>query len=197
MDHASSEEIERCREYFKLSNMDVFEVIDKAIDVAAHDFPDQLRFLRYRIAQRLFSGTLKSSWNFEALAPPLEISDENSVISPVKDQNHHDASNPKDGGKFEERPRLVVRIKIKRSEEKDREAKGEATPDIKPKLKEQTKKRVKKASRQGEDAAKSGRKRKVRDDETVVQCGDGQQFLTRQKSSMLKITKIRFVHGLH
>lgn len=173
--------------------MNAFEVIDKAIDVAAHDYPDQLRFLRYRIAQRLFSGDLSSSWNFEALAPPLEISDENSVME--FDQDRHNAPNPKDeamkthqinvedGGK---RPRLIIRIKTKRSEEQDQETKS--------------KKPVKRVSRKackGKDAAKSGKKIKRRDETKVLCGGDGQQFVTRHDTSIRKITKIRFVHGFN
>nr|XP_043636168.1 probable mediator of RNA polymerase II transcription subunit 26b [Erigeron canadensis] len=54
----SGERMDYWRDYFKSSNGDIFEIINKAILVAASDYPKEFRFKRDCIAQTLYSCKL-------------------------------------------------------------------------------------------------------------------------------------------
>ncbi|KAK6944476.1 Transcription factor IIS, N-terminal [Dillenia turbinata] len=53
-----SDELNRWRDFFRTSNSDIFDIIERAIMVAACDCPKEFRLRRDRIAERLFSCRL-------------------------------------------------------------------------------------------------------------------------------------------
>ncbi|KAL8162978.1 hypothetical protein V2J09_014467 [Rumex salicifolius] len=59
--------IERWREYFRTSNVDIFEIIERGILVAASDCPKEFKLRRDRIAEVLFSSRLTQCTNCDGV----------------------------------------------------------------------------------------------------------------------------------
>lgn len=80
------------REYFKTCNGDIFETIEKAIMIAASDYPKEFRIKRDCIAQTLFSCKLIKVFGCDKVELGFPVINEKQNDDNVDDDHHHQVS---------------------------------------------------------------------------------------------------------